>query len=51
MLRIPSEVEGLKASFERRPERPESKSFDRLRTLSEAEGPFGRIVHENNKDS
>jgi hypothetical protein len=25
--------------------RPESKSFDRLRTLSKAEGPEGRIVH------
>jgi hypothetical protein len=27
--------------------RPQSKSFDRLRTLSKAEGPGGRIFHED----
>ena len=42
----PEPVEGLRANPERRPVGPESKSFDRLKTLSIAEGPEGRIIHE-----
>ena len=36
----------LRANPERRPVGPEPKSFDRLKTLSRAEGPEGRIIHE-----
>jgi len=42
-LKSPSKVEGFKASPERRPERPKSKSLDRLGTLRRLEGPVGRL--------